>query len=317
MPDTPQSLAGDLSQQNTRFRFPRRPIFLCGGLIRTDDKASSPSLRDYLIRLRKIEPRLADKVVLAERANQLFLKTTYQSLIRFEEDIAMLSGLVVLIAESPGSLAELGSFEASKTIRRRLRVLIQDRFEDDESFIRNGPILQLMADNDDSVAFLPWKVNNAGSIIKTSISADIDDIVSYINDEYNTSPKSQRLGITAVRKRQFFYLYWIVHLCGGRSPTAIYEIFRSIYPDAKDADLRNMLFCLELLGWIGRVRYISKEYFFALHDDDPFQYRFKAGVANTNATARKQEAYEWVENKYPVDRRAKRRILKRRKELVG
>jgi hypothetical protein len=172
-----------------------------------------------------------------------------------------------------------------------------------------------MNDDEDSVAFYPWRTTSGGALIKSSVSGEIDDMLGYIRDEYNKSPRSLRL-TSSPRKKSFFFLYWIVHLCGGQSPSVLYEIYQSIYPDSKEADIRNKLFCLELLGWIGRIRYGTKEYFFAIHDDDPFQYRFRVGVTKSNATARKQEAFEWIEGRYPVDRRARRRILQKRRELA-
>ena len=317
MPETPHSLFVDLNEGKTRFRYPSRPIFLCGGVIRTDEGATCPSLRDYLYRVRKIEGKLPSKIVLAELANQLFVETDYKSLIRFEEDIALLSGLVVLVAEGPGSLAELGSFEANRTIRRTLRVLIQDIYESDQSFIRNGPVRQLEEDNDTSVAYYPWRTNSAGSLIKSSIKDEVTSICNYINDEYSRVPLSQRLSGAHAKKRFLFCLYWITHLCGGALRSTIYEIFRSIFPSAKDSDIRNGLFCLQLLGWIGRVHYGPREYIFALHDDDPFVYRFKASVTNTNATARKNDAFLWVESQYPVEKGAKKRILRERRKLLA
>ena len=317
MPETPHSLFVDLDEGKTRFRYPSRPIFLCGGAIRTDDGATCPSLRDYLYRVRKIEIKLPSKIVLAERANQLFVETDYKSLIRFEEDIALLSGLVILVAEGPGSLAELGSFEANRTIRRSLRVLIQDSFERDQSFIRNGPIRQLEQENEASVAYYPWRTNSVGSVIKSSIKDEVQSICEYISEEYQKIPFSHGLSGSHAKKRFLFCLYWIIHLCGGALKSTIYEIFKTIFPSAKDSDIRNGLFCLELLGWIGRVHYGPREYVFALHDDDPFLYRFKKSVANTNATARKNDAFVWIESTYPVERGAKKRILRERRKLLA
>jgi hypothetical protein len=68
------------------------------------------SLRDCLWRVCLLSRRLKGEVVLAEKANQLYRETKYTDLISFEEDIARIASLVLVIAESPGSLAELGAF---------------------------------------------------------------------------------------------------------------------------------------------------------------------------------------------------------------
>lgn len=98
------------------------------------------SLRDYLCRVRKIEKHLPGSIVLAEEAVSLYRDTTYTDLITFEEDIARLSSLVLVIAESAGSLAELGAFSTNETIRQSLRVILQTSYENSESFVRYGPV---------------------------------------------------------------------------------------------------------------------------------------------------------------------------------
>jgi hypothetical protein len=52
------------------------------------------------------------KIVLAEDAAPLTSEAGYSDLFSFESDIAQLVGLILLFAESPGSLAELGAFAA-------------------------------------------------------------------------------------------------------------------------------------------------------------------------------------------------------------
>ncbi|WP_204275442.1 retron St85 family effector protein, partial [Enterobacter hormaechei] len=82
-------------------------------------------------------------IVLAEEANQIYRDTEYSDLITFEEDIARIAAVVLVIAESAGSLAELGAFTANDTIRQALRVVIPDHHETAESFVRYGPIERL------------------------------------------------------------------------------------------------------------------------------------------------------------------------------
>lgn len=101
-----------------RVRRPHHTVFLCGGVISTEASDRRViSVRDYLYRICPIQQKIDAKVVLAEEAQQLFRDTTYNDLISFEEDIARLSSIVLIISESPGSLAELGSFSSEVAIR--------------------------------------------------------------------------------------------------------------------------------------------------------------------------------------------------------
>jgi hypothetical protein len=96
----------DLDHSKLGFKYPSKFIFLCGGVISKTGKAIS--LRDYLYRVRNIEGRLAGGIILAEEATQLYRDSHYRDLISFEEDIARIAAIVLVIPESPGSLAELG-----------------------------------------------------------------------------------------------------------------------------------------------------------------------------------------------------------------
>ena len=97
----------DLDPTRLRIHPPKKTVFLCGGIAGASTDVLS--LRDYLFRIRNISTELSATIVLAERANALYRDTTYGDLISFEEDIARIASVVLVIAESPGSLAELGA----------------------------------------------------------------------------------------------------------------------------------------------------------------------------------------------------------------
>ncbi|NEU96474.1 retron St85 family effector protein [Bradyrhizobium uaiense] len=131
-------LYDDLRLDGVRVLRPSKFMFLCGGYIAREENAKPVNLRDYLFRVRQIANRY--NIVLAEKATQLFRDSDYGDLISFEEDIARIAAVVLVIAESPGSLAELGAFTANDTIRNALRVVVQQQHDTAESFVRFGPI---------------------------------------------------------------------------------------------------------------------------------------------------------------------------------
>jgi hypothetical protein len=130
---------GALNLSRLRLGPPRRFIFFCGG--RIDLKSTRPlSLRDYLHREFVGAKAINDaKFVYAESATQLYRDSKYRDLIAFEEDIAQISDIVLIIGESAGSLTELGAFSMNNAIAPRLKIIIQDKYYDSESFIRYGP----------------------------------------------------------------------------------------------------------------------------------------------------------------------------------
>src|SRR5436190_6776347 len=100
--------------ESVRVRAPSSIVFLCGGVI--DARLDPPTaLRDAFYRSIKTAPP-AYTVVLAEDANPLTTDAGYGDLLSFESDIAQVVGLILLFAESAGSLAELGAFAALPTV---------------------------------------------------------------------------------------------------------------------------------------------------------------------------------------------------------
>jgi hypothetical protein len=125
------------------------------------------SLRHYLLNERKVGPRIHADIVLAEKATKLYRDTAYKDLISFEEDIACISAMVLLVAESAGSLAELGAFAALESIRRSLTVLIQTEHETQESFVRYGPIEKIKKEDEGRIGVFPWRLRKDRTLIKS------------------------------------------------------------------------------------------------------------------------------------------------------
>jgi hypothetical protein len=150
-------------------------------------------------------------VVLAETARDLFRSTKYKDLISFEEDIARIASLVLVIPESPGSLAELGAFATNEIIRRALCVIMQERFENDESFIRLGPIEHIIQNQGrDFVGVYPWRVDSA-RILSRTMSPHCHELVDFINVHLAKLPVST--SFHRIQELQIFYLiYWITNI---------------------------------------------------------------------------------------------------------
>ena len=175
----------DLNLERLTVIRPSKEIFLCGGVISTEQKAKRKSVRDYIYKILQRSNRLGANIILAEAANEIYRVADYRDLISFEEDVAKLVSLIVLIAESPGSLAELGAFASIDYIRRKLRVIVKQQHADEISFIRSDPIERLRRDNDTFVGFFPWRTNASGLPVVRSLSPHRAQIIGFIKDHIN------------------------------------------------------------------------------------------------------------------------------------
>jgi hypothetical protein len=274
----------DLNLERVRVSRPSKFLFLCGGAqeIRTGAKAAN--LRDYLLRVRPI--KLKSSIVLAEKATQIYRDTSYADLITFEEDIARISAVVLVIAESAGSLAELGAFASSEIIRQSLRVIIPSQHDSAESFVRYGPVQRMRNIDRGYIGVYPWKVHSSGGLNVSSTKPHYREIVKFINNHLDSVPKSYRYN-SLNSELLFYIIYWIVHLSTAISPTTLYGCVQSLIPHAVTQDIRNKIYCMELAGWIKRESYSGDDYFYSMFDEDPFHYSYNDGVIETSSVRRK------------------------------
>ena len=114
-------------------------IFICGGP--SDVTQANPiSVRDALQRELVKDSQLDAKTRIAEHYKDWSKDGVYSDLLDFENHIAQLSSVIVLILESAGSIAELGLFSAIEGFREKLLVVVETNHYNTPSFIRLGPI---------------------------------------------------------------------------------------------------------------------------------------------------------------------------------
>ena len=249
------------------------------------------SLRHYLIVQRRIQRSLGGPIVLAEEANQLFRDTEYGDLITFEEDIARIAAVVMVIAESAGSLAELGAFATNDTIRSALLVLGQSKFSSDESFVRFGPMERVKKYDDTRLAFYPWRVRGDGQIIKASISGHYSRIGQLINKQLSRVPNEQLYRTATGGLGAFVEILWILHICSAMPVSELHSFRQSLFAEnIEQREIKNKLYCMKLAGWVSSYSYENKEYWYTKSIEDPFRYRFRQGVNANDSTRRKVEA---------------------------
>ncbi|MBD9378324.1 retron St85 family effector protein [Pseudoxanthomonas sp. PXM04] len=137
-------------------------LFLCGGP-RGTDEAKLESVRQLLyseLTSGKYSD-LAKKLKLAEDIQDWFRDGKYADLVTFEEHLACLSSVILLVVESAGAIAELGAFSVTKAINERLVTLVAEHHFNDDSFIRLGPIMRLEKETGRQVLVHDWQEQDA------------------------------------------------------------------------------------------------------------------------------------------------------------
>lgn len=287
-----KQLFEDLDKVNLRVSRPTKFVFLCGG--KTDPgKPKHPlSLRQYLLHERSLAGKLDGAIILAETANQLYRDTSYSDLISFEEDIAELSSTVTVITESAGSLAELGAFTGNEKIRSRVSIISQQEFAHAESFVRFGPIERIKNDDEERVAFFPWRKNSSQLVVKSSASADVGEIANFINRMIAKTPMEESYNSATPGLILHLNIIWLMQLCIGLSLTELLALYNEMFDaSVTQSRIKNALYCLQIAKWVDVLEYSNKHYWYTVRDFDPFvKYRYLPGVADTNTFVRRSAA---------------------------
>jgi hypothetical protein len=276
---------GALDQSKLRVTRPSRFIFFCGGVI-TPKSKKSPSLRDFLLRtLATKGSRIDDaKLVCAEEANSLFKESKYKSLIEFESDIAEIAELVLLIGESPGSLAELGAFSMTPILSKNLAIVAQSSYRSQESFIRDGPLRYMEAHYPGSVLWYPWFRFRGGHIVKSSAKPHVQDLVDEVTEILSKRPRYESL--STHNGHRMLLAYWTTHVLRGAEIKDVQFALQCFGTHLPEETIRNFMFCMRVAGWVGELPYGHRVYFYPKVDVDPLKYAFKT-------TAKQNDPIRW------------------------
>ena len=128
----------------TRVRAFRGFIFLCGG----PQDFKNPkviSIRDAIGKelSNGSNSDLNDRIKVPEEIDDWSRNGIYRDLVTFESHLASLASLIILVVESPGSIAELGVFSSIEAFSERLIAIVAEREHAQQSFIRLGPLQHL------------------------------------------------------------------------------------------------------------------------------------------------------------------------------
>lgn len=268
-----------MKSDSLRVRAPSSIVFLCGGALEKPE--SQPKmLRDVFYRIATLLPDQF-KMVLAEEAKPLESDAGYDNLLSFESDIAQVVGVILLFAESPGSLAELGAFAALKTIAPSLIAVLDDYYYNKSSFIRHGP-----------VKYLEKKYGDDWIHVLERAEIGIDEDGGILNLDRKKFAQSV---IPAVERRLEKRRPWakfdpahaghaillMTGLIQEMGAMTISEIKRSLEHFAvEEVRINNFLYCSELLNWTKQVRKGNNNYYVATQLQPAVDYELNATIAN-------------------------------------
>ena len=292
-------------------------IFLCGGRVSDNNQNKYLSCRDlFYSYINQNGCSFSKNVVLAETIFEYFDHSDYQDLLHFESDLAELSSLTVIFSESPGSIAELGSFAVLNTIQERLLVVMHQDDTHQESFIWRGPVsflknLAKSNGNEDPISIYNWqkkKDDNCHTTIEDF--SDAIDLSETIESIISKRPKT-----VGFNKKQLGHIMLliisalkIVHLA---TLEEIIYLLKGYGINADQKRVKQHLSLLKSLSLIVLKPYRNYEFYLAAPQSDWISWGYNTETAkNRDADRWSSQFVEFYDNNQKEKYRALRSYLK-------
>lgn len=269
MADLQALLSTLINLDESRMKPFRGFIFLCGGKV--DALSHQPvSVRDAICRELVKYSEINNRVRLAEDFKDWSHDGIYRELASFERHLAELSSLIVLVLESPGSLAELGLFSVVEEFQEKLLVFMETEHYRAESFIRLGPIDFLEKIKRNQAHCHRWSRTEGQRLVF------VPELAAALQPELAEAIQSRLLG--AERETNFDSARWLhvallicdlANLFAALTIRELRELLRVLNIHRSESDLRQTLYVLELAGFI-RMEPKGDQRFYVAADNDLF-----------------------------------------------
>lgn len=256
-----------ISLEKSRVDLSSPIIFLCGGLVDITE-SSSPSIRDSFLRyINKPSNCLDGKIILAEDFKDWIHDSIYKDLLDFENDIAHISSIIVIILESPGALAELGLFVRNSVLNKKLIIFVNDGHYNTNSFIRLGPLRYLEDIKGETVFAYPWDIEN----IDVSLEESLPEMRQDLGQAISEFDKTEAFDINN-DGHIAFVLYEIVRIFKALKLIEIESYAQELGLDLSRDKIKRLLFLLSKFDFVEYGKRGHDVYYYALVDIDKIHF---------------------------------------------
>lgn len=161
-------------------------LFLCGGASTKKKKSYRDMFNEELKKYNRISVLYPEDLFLE------ILNRKKYDLLTLEKFLADNSDFILIVCESPGSFTELGAFVNNNATVDKVIILLQTKYKNAKSFIRQGPVQYIYSKNKERVIYYNSDISDAISRIKKLVlpRARISSFVSFkdldtITGQYN------------------------------------------------------------------------------------------------------------------------------------
>lgn len=159
-------------------------VFICGADI--NDKKTARYKLTLLLkeRIKKAYNKL-EFIYPEDIFEELLYSDFSEDLLSLETLLAESVDVVLILPESPGSFAELGSFASLPVLREKLICIINKRFIKQRSFINQGPLKLVKKENRSNIIFVDYQ----------NIEPDIDRILKQVRKFHKRYDENREINL--------------------------------------------------------------------------------------------------------------------------
>ena len=239
-------------------------IFLCGGP--TDVRSPKPiSVRDAVHRELVKHPDIDGRIRVAEDYKDWSHEAIYRDLVSFESHLAELSSVIVLILESPGSIAELGLFAAIDEFKKKLLVFVETEHYKSSSFIKLGPIDYLEKVHSNTAECHRW-TQGAGrlAVFDPTAAEELQPELAQAVRARASSPTPERPLVCD-----------LLGLCSALTLRELRQLLGDLGCPRTETEVKQLLFLLQSLGLIAMEPKGDQRFYVGVEDRQHLQFALK------------------------------------------
>jgi hypothetical protein len=184
----------------------------------------------------------------------------FTDLLEVETYLADLAEIIILFVESPGSIAELGTFSALATVQPKVLAVVNTK-HDGPSFIADGPVRHLR-ENGSAVYKYSW--NPAPGRLNAPSNLDVfrdlsEELCEVLQHRESDQVKEPTLDLKS-HGHTMLMIADLIDIVFAATMTDIQECLRALGRDVDKSTLQKYLFLLEDLKLI-REEYLNGSFY--------------------------------------------------------
>lgn len=239
-------------------------VFLFGGAIDSPPKSVRAFLYNHILAK---DNSLFSCLVIPEDFKDWLHDSVYPDLLSFESDLAQTSSLIIITLESPGSIAELGSFSVNKALKDKIVIIISEYHHKQASFITLGPLRQLPEENVYSYPYDHISINS-------SLNCYLDNILESINGNLDSIFKSEKFDKES-NGHVALLIYELILMFKALKFGEILEYLKILCCERKRTLIKRLLFLLSKLSLVEKKRIGNVDYYVPLKTKQRIRFSSK------------------------------------------